>query len=72
MTPSDHLATVSAELQRCDDLLATLWHHDSRAMVGARRIACLRLARLIASEHGLAFDWPTVHPHPRSGRLRPS
>ena len=68
-SPADRLAIVSAELRRLDDLLATLWHVDSRAEVGARRIACLHLARLIASEHGLAFDWPAGPPHPQTAGL---
>lgn len=71
MTPAERLAIVSAELQRCDDLLATLWHVDTRAEVGHRRIKCLHLARLIASEHGLPFDWPPGPPHPRTARLTP-
>ena len=69
MTPAERLAIVSAELQRCDDLLATLWHDDSRAEVGHRRMKCLHLARLIASAHGLAFDWPPGPPHPRTAHL---
>jgi len=69
MTPAERLAIVSAELQRCDDLLATLWHVDTRAEVGHRRIKCLHLARLIASEHGLTFEWPPGPPHPRTARL---
>jgi hypothetical protein len=69
MTPAERLAIVTAELQRCDDLLATLWHVDSRAEVGHRRMKCLHLARLIASEHGLSFDWPPGPPHPRLARL---
>ena len=71
MTPAERLAIVSAELQRCDDLLATLWHDDTRAEVGLRRMKCLHLARLIALEHGLAFDWPPGPPHPRTARLTP-
>jgi hypothetical protein len=67
--PADRLAVVSAELARLDDLLATLWNDNSRAEVGARRIACLHLARLISSEHGLQFDWPAGPPHPRTARL---
>jgi hypothetical protein len=69
MTPAERLAIVSAELQRCDDLLATLWHVDTRAEVGHRRIKCLHLARLISQEHGLPFDWPPGPPHPRTARL---
>ena len=71
MTPSERLAVVRAELQRCDDLLATLWHDDTRAEVGLRRMKCLHLARLIAEEHGLAFAWPPGPPHPRTARLTP-
>ena len=69
MTPAERLAIVSAELQRCDDLLATLWHVDTRAEVGLRRMKCLHLARLISREHGLSFDWPPGPPHPRTARL---
>ena len=68
-TPADRLAVVSAELARLDGLLSTLWHDDTRAEVGARRIACLKLARMIADEHGLHFDWPAGPPHPRTARL---
>lgn len=69
MTPAERLAIVCAELQRCDDLLSTLWNIDTRAEVGFRRIECLRLALLISKEHGLAFDWPPGPPHPRTARL---
>lgn len=68
-SPADRLAIVSAELRRLDDLLATLWHVNTRAEVGSRRIACLHLARLIASEHGLTFDWPAGPPHPQTAGL---
>ena len=68
-TPADRLAVVSAELARLDDMLSTLWNDNARAEVGACRIACLHLARLIASEHDLPFDWPAGPPHPRTARL---
>ena len=68
-TPADRLAVVSAELARLDGLLSNLWHDDTRAHFGALRIACLKLARMIADEHGLHFDWPAGPPHPRTARL---
>lgn len=67
--PADRLAVVSAELARLDDMLLTLWNDNARAEVGARRISCLHLARLISDEHGLPFDWPAGPPHPRTARL---
>ena len=53
MTPAERLAIVSAELQRCDDLLATLWHVDTRAEVG----------------HRLTPERPTFNPCPLSHAL---
>jgi len=68
-TPADRLAVVSAELARLDGMLSTLWNDNARAEVGARRIACLKLARMISAEHDLPFDWPAGPPHPRTARL---
>jgi len=70
-TPAERLAIVRAELARLDALLATLWHVDTRAEVGHRRIKCLHLAQLIAAEAGEPFTWPAGPPHPQRPDLTP-
>ena len=70
-TPAERLAIVRAELARLDALLATLWHVDTRAEVGHRRIQCLHLAQRIAAERGDPGTWPAGPPHPQRPDLTP-
>ncbi len=66
---SQQLVLITAELKRCDDLLRTLWHEDSRREVKARRKAVLDLGQRIAADAGRPFSWQPEPCHPRYANL---
>jgi hypothetical protein len=68
---AQQLVLITAELQRCDDLLKTLWHEDSRREVQARRKAVLDLGQRVATNAGRPFSWPPEPCHPRYANLAP-
>jgi hypothetical protein len=68
-TPAEQLTVITAEIQRCDDLLKTLWHEDSRREVQARRKAVLDLGKRIATTAELPFSCQPEPKHPRFANL---
>lgn len=68
-TPREKIDLVLAELQRCDDLLKTLWHEDSRREVMARRDAVVAVGKQIQAVTGETFQAPAAPKHPRYANL---
>lgn len=68
-TPRQKIALVLAELQRCDDLLKTLWHEDSRREVLNRRNAVIAVGEQIQEVTGETFQAPKAPKHPRYANL---
>ena len=68
-TPRQKIALVLAELERCDDLLKTLWHEDSRREVMSRRNAVLAVGKQLQEVTGETFQAPQAPAHPRFANL---
>jgi hypothetical protein len=72
MTPdpkltADQVAKISAEILKCQRLLRTLWHDESRREVLARRRTLYRIMYAIPQGVPLPIDWaPTPHPQTTS------
>jgi hypothetical protein len=68
-TPREKIKLVLAELQRCDELLRTLWHEDSRREVLNRRAAVVAVGEQIQDVTGEPFHAPAAPKHPRYANL---
>ena len=69
LTPAQKIAVCVADLERCDDLLRSLWHEDSRRQVQARRKAVLNICTREAELVGMDFIYPDEPCHPRYVKL---
>lgn len=69
LTPQQKIAVCVADLERCDDLLRSLWHEDSRREVLARRKAVLGICVREAESIGMEFLYPDEPCHPRYANL---
>ena len=68
LTP-EQIARVNAELDKCERLLAKLWHEDSRREVMARRRTLYRILYAIPQAVILPIDWRPA-PHPQIANLK--
>ena len=68
LTP-EQIARVNAELDKCERLLAKLWHEDSRREVMARRRTLYRILYAIPQAVILPIDWRPA-PHPQTTNLK--
>lgn len=69
LTPTQKIALCVADLERCDDLLGSLWHEDSRREVQARRKALLNICVQEADQIDMEFTYPGEPCHPRFAKL---
>ncbi len=69
LTPTQKIALCVADLERCDDLLTSLWHEDSRREVQARRKALLKICIQEADQISMEFTYPGEPCHPRFAKL---
>ena len=69
LTPQQKIALCTADLERCDDLLRTFWHEDSRREVQARRKALIKICEQEAESFGMEFLYPDEPVHPRYADL---
>lgn len=69
LTPTQKIALCVADLERCDDLLMSLWHEDSRREVQARRKALLKICVQEADQMNMEFTYPHEPCHPRLAKL---
>jgi len=69
LTPTQKIALCVADLERCDDLLGSLWHEDSRREVQARRKALLKICTQEADQMNMEFTYPGEPCHPRLAKL---
>lgn len=69
MTPdpnlsADQIATISAEILKCQRLLRKLWSDDARADVFRRRRSLYRVLYALPQGIPVPIDW-TPSPHPQ-------
>lgn len=69
LTPTQKIALCVADLERCDDLLVSLWHEDSRREVQARRKALLNICIQESDQIDMEFIYPDEPCHPRFAEL---
>ena len=69
LTPEQKIALCVADLERCDDLLRSMWHEDSRREIQARRKAVLKICIQESDQMNIEFDYPGEPCHPRFAKL---